>query len=374
MRTFLPVLMLYAAIHSGFAQAKAIEFLNPSFEDTPRLAHTPFGWYDCGFVDETPPDVHPNPAYNITTKAYDGKTYLGMVVRNNNTWEAVSQKLSQPMQKGYVYQLKIYLARSSTYMSITRLSDKPVNYDMPVRLRIFGGFSACDGWQFLAETPLIIHKEWKPYVLEFEYADEAYDHLILEAYYDEDISGPYVGNILVDHLSALIPVRWGASTPHKKAPKYTQRPIPVKNDSILNVDSSYFEDLTLENTIQPVSISETELANLVETYANRITFDDFGSLRRMLYKDEQTGKEKWVNLPLYTILEGLQQHPLTNLILVIVEKDADLAEKKKQSLKTALRNMGARNDQVIVRGWQENDAAKSWSGDPESGVLLRLIR
>ena len=93
-----------------------------------------------------------------------------------------------------------------------------------------------------------------------------------------------------------------------------------------------------------------------------------------MYADERTGKEKWVNLPLHTILEGLQQHPLTNLILVIVEKDADLAEKKKQSLKTALRNMGARKDQVIVRGWQETDATKSWSGNPDSGVLLRLIR
>ncbi len=121
-------------------------------------------------------------------------------------------------------------------------------------------------------------------------------------------------------------------------------------------------------------VSETELAAMVETYANRITFDDFGSLRRMLYTNPNTGKEKWVNLPLYTILEGLKQHSLATLTLVIVEKDPELAEKKKQSLKTALRNMGARNDQVIVRGWQETDAAKTWSGNPDSGVLLRLIR
>ncbi|HRI59483.1 MAG TPA: hypothetical protein PK228_07160, partial [Saprospiraceae bacterium] len=67
---------------------------NPSFEDTPKTGEVPVGWYDCGAAMETPPDVQPG-SFGVVSSPYDGNTYLGMVVRDNETWEAVGQQLQQ---------------------------------------------------------------------------------------------------------------------------------------------------------------------------------------------------------------------------------------------------------------------------------------
>lgn len=37
--------------------------------------------------------MQPSGSWNVTRVAQDGETYVGMVVRENNTWEAISQKL-----------------------------------------------------------------------------------------------------------------------------------------------------------------------------------------------------------------------------------------------------------------------------------------
>lgn len=351
------ILLFYGAVAlPGFVQSQSIQFSNPSFEDFANASTPPMDWHDCGFRGESPPDIQPNPTFNVTKKAYDGDTYLGMVVRDNKTWESVSQQISQPLQKGGCYTFEIYLARSLSYISVSRLTDNVANYATPVKLKVWGSFGHCDKEQLLATTPLVINKDWKPYRLIFE-AHEAYSYLLFEAYYDEPTLVPYNGNLLLDNLSEI-------------------QPYTCNEEDSFNPEGFAFEKEEEAEAPQPPikPVSETELAAMVETFANRITFDDFGSLKRMLYTDERTTEEKWVNLPLYNILEGLKQHSLATLTLVIVEKDPDLAEKKKQSLKTALRNMGAQKDQVIVRGWQETDATKSWSGNPDSGVLLRLIR
>lgn len=354
MKNQILLLLLCGATLPCFAQSQIIQLSNPSFEDFARASNPPINWYNCGFPGESPPDVQPDPTFSVSKDAYDGETYLGMVVRDNDTWESVSQRLSQPFQKGACYQFEIYLARSLSYQSVSRISDKAANYATPAKLKIWAGNGQCDKRQLLGATDRVIHTDWKPYSFQFD-ATGTWNYIILEAFYDEPTLVPYNGNILLDKISELKRVDCAFFT-----------------DEALGKNNTQVDEIAPQTPVTP--ISETELAATVETYANRITFDDFGSLRRMLYTDPQTGKERWVNLPLYSMLEGLKQHSLITLIIVIVEKDADLAEKKKQSLKTALRHMGARKDQVIVRGWQENDAAKSWLGNPDSGVLLRLIR
>lgn len=383
MRTFLPVLILCVAINSGFAQAQPIEFQNPSFEDFARASSAPIHWYNCGFQGESPPDVQPDPTFGVSKKAYDGDTYLGMVVRDNNTWEAVSQKLAQPMQIAQCYQLEIYLARSDTYLSVSRLTDKAANYGTPAKLQVFGGFNNCDGGQFLAETPVVKHTDWKRYVLQFEPAIEAFDYLIFQVYYDESMPHPYNGNILADHLSALTLVDCGTLPKRKNepAPLFIERKSPVytpqvdKTDSLLTYEESKpAEEPAQQQIVKPAPISATELLQIVETSAPRIAFDASGLLETSLYNDLASGAEKQVNLPLQSIVDGLKQHSLATLIIVIVEKDVALAEKKKQSLKAALSQIGGRQDQIIVRNWLEKDAEKTWLGNPASGVLMRLIQ
>ena len=107
-----------------------IHLKNPSFEDMPRVgvlgSRYIDGWYDCRakFPQETPPDIHPVPkgGWGVTTPSFDGQTYLGMVIRYNDTYEGVSQKLSTPLTAGKCYSFSLFMAPLySTSISYQRL-------------------------------------------------------------------------------------------------------------------------------------------------------------------------------------------------------------------------------------------------------------
>ncbi|NUO03369.1 MAG: hypothetical protein HUU01_22385, partial [Saprospiraceae bacterium] len=347
------------------------ELTNRSFEDPPGSSVTPSGWYDCGFEGETPPDILPSPTLNIGKTAYHRSTYLGLTVRDNNTWESISQELRQPMQKGACYQLEVYLARAHSYWGISRITGKEANYKEPALLRIFGGFDGCDGRQLLAETPTVSHTDWRRYVLQLEPALKPYDHLILEAHYgDGPMPGPNNGNVLVDSLSNLIPVDCNANPGLNKNPE----PEFAKRQMLSPKEADRDLPLPVSEAAKGEPISETQLLELITTTAPRIAFDPAGNLEHSHYTDPLTNKGKWANLLLKNILDGLAQHPLAILVIVIPEKDPNLAALKKQNLKEALVDLGALQEQVILRDWLEKDVEKVWYGNAESGVLMRLIR
>ncbi len=199
----------FFAIGNIFTQDEGSIFLtNPSFEDLPQHSKPPRGWYDCGFAGETPPDVQPSGEFGVIKPALDGQSYLGMVVRDNDTWEAVSQRLSTPMKKGQCYSFSIYLARSQLYISYSRLpsnSNKEANYITPAKLRIYGGFDYCDKQYMLAETNLVINDRWIEFNFKLEPLDD-YSHIIFEAFYKTPTLFPYNGNLLLDKASAIEPI------------------------------------------------------------------------------------------------------------------------------------------------------------------------
>ena len=141
-----------------FAQkSESISLRNPSFEDFYRAGHPPRGWFDCGASGETPPDIHPGepPLFGVRTLPADGNTYLGMVVRDNDTKESIGQQLSSPLLAGHTYRFSIQLTQSEWYISRSRMTNKETNYTTPVVLRIYGGQSLCDRQELLAESPPI---------------------------------------------------------------------------------------------------------------------------------------------------------------------------------------------------------------------------
>ena len=87
------LLFLFCSLFTFDVNAQdTIRLDNFSFEDFPRHSHVPKGWYDCGFPDESPPDIHPQMGggeFKVNMAPVDGKTYIGMVVRENGTWEAI---------------------------------------------------------------------------------------------------------------------------------------------------------------------------------------------------------------------------------------------------------------------------------------------
>ena len=202
---------------------------NPSFEDSPKLSHTPTDWFDCGFSGESPVDIHPvpNSDYQVTKTAIDGDTYLGMIVRDNETWEAVGQRLSQPLKAGKAYSFSMHLARSATYLSKmkktqaakeTSKKNGKINSATPIKLRIWGGNDYCKKGELLAESSLIINTRWLDFNFQFEPNIDV-DYITFEAFYKTPSPYPYNGNILLDNASSIVEIVDGFVT--KRSPRRT---------------------------------------------------------------------------------------------------------------------------------------------------------
>lgn len=204
-RWFILLFLLGLCVFSAQSQ-DTIYLTNPSFEDRPGASRPPRGWIDCGFENETPPDVQPTGGFNVTRPAFDGDTYMGMVVRDNDTWEAVTQKLSSPLMAGECYLFSIYLCRSDTYVSPTRKDPRTESsFTTPIKLRIWGGNWMCQKQELLGESPVVSNIDWQKFGFKFE-PKANYQYIILEAFYRTPVFFPYNGNILVDNASHIVRV------------------------------------------------------------------------------------------------------------------------------------------------------------------------
>lgn len=203
---------------------KTIELRNPSFEDTPHAGNNVksiSGWRDCGafyFDNESPPDIHlgmnekftnNNTFFNVNEKATHGYTFLGMVVRENETHEAVGQKLSSSLEAGKCYSFSIDLSRSKDYISpynpgVDNINSK--NFTTPVVFVIYGGRSICNIKELLAESIPVENTSWKRYEFEFR-PSENYSHIILGVYFDtSNEESAYNGNLLLDNASSIMEI------------------------------------------------------------------------------------------------------------------------------------------------------------------------
>lgn len=231
--SILTVLATFAGYFS-WAQKDTIKLTNPSFEDVPRHSHVPRGWYDCGFPGESPPDTQPDPAatFQVSKASYDGNSYLGLVVRDNDTWESVSQKLTRPMEKNKCYEFSLQMARSESYVSSSRVTEEQANYTTPAKVRIYGGFDYCDKQYLLGESKLVINTRWVEYKMKFEPIGN-YSHIIIEAFYNTPTLFPYNGNVLIDKASNLVQIPCDqpvADTEPEVKPAPVTKP-PVKTET-----------------------------------------------------------------------------------------------------------------------------------------------
>lgn len=186
------------------AQSDIIYLENPSFEDEPRAGWQPNSWIDCGFPGESAPDVQPFGGFGVTQPAQNQNTYLGLVVRDNKTWECVSQRLRRPIRKDQCYKFSIYLSRSAQYVSPTkREPNRLTNFEKGTVLRIYGGNGPRDRAELLASTEVINHTEWKQYKFEFTPEKSDYQYFFLEVYYKTPTMFYYNGNLLLDNASEI---------------------------------------------------------------------------------------------------------------------------------------------------------------------------
>ena len=162
---------------------------NASFEDIPSDATTPQEWFPC--KDMTTPDILPG-FWGVYNEPSNGETYVGIITRENGTFESFGQKLSDPVEKGTCYKTQIDLAHSKIYSG----------YNKPIHLRIYLGSTKCAKSQLIYQSPIIKHGHWKTYSIEFEPNDQ-YDYLLIEAYISEKPIN-HKGNILIDNLRPIM--------------------------------------------------------------------------------------------------------------------------------------------------------------------------
>jgi len=184
------LLLLFLSLTSFSGQpAEKIYFRNPSFEDTPGSGKCPKGWYS-GHQGSTP-DIMPG-AWDIKFLPQDGKTCVGLIVREDGTHEDISQAMKEPLVAGRCYAFTLYLAHSPQY----------VGYNKPTRRRIWGGVEKGERSELLATSPLIDHADWRQYKFELSPTSTA-TQLVFEVDYAPGVVFKYKGNLLLDNCSPL---------------------------------------------------------------------------------------------------------------------------------------------------------------------------
>ncbi len=270
-----------------------IKLDNPSFEDYPQAGHQPAGWFDCGFAGETPPDVNPTGQFKVSKDAYHGSTYLGMVTRDNNTWEAVGQRLKSPLLKGVTYTFSIYLARSEIYMSQSRTTGRDVNYVTPAILRVWAGSGYCAKEEMMGETDLVSAGSWQKFTMKFT-PKETHSYFMMEAFYKVPTLFPYNGNVLADNASDLVPempkeepkvavveTKPKSNTP-KNTPKQTVEPPRPPNVSIVKpTDKSTVTNPSVELRATATNISEKSQISVFFN-GSELTEFDFDKAKRLV--------------------------------------------------------------------------------------------
>ncbi len=180
---------LFLAITIGFQITTKIRLDNPSFEGQAQDATVPQGWHPC--AEGSTPDILPG-FWGVETEPEDGDTYMGLITREDGSFENVGQRLSQPLLPIECYEFSVALAHSKTYSG----------YNMPLKLVIWGCQTRCDKAQLLAESPLIDHEEWEEYKFTL-YPKKKYNYIILEAQGASGVFFGYKGNLLIDNCSTL---------------------------------------------------------------------------------------------------------------------------------------------------------------------------
>lgn len=173
---------------SVVAGGQPFHFDNASFEGEPQDATVPVGWFPC--AQATTPDILPGP-WGVYEEPSEGETFVGLITRQDGSWESIGQRLSGTLRKGECYTFSIDLAHSRTY----------AGYTGPLQLRVWGGRRKCDQTQLLFESPVIEDSDWTTYEVRF-YAEQPINYVVLEAYGKEEKIG-YRGNILIDHISPV---------------------------------------------------------------------------------------------------------------------------------------------------------------------------
>lgn len=345
-------LALFYSIASPFFVSKlkaqqVILLENPSFEDdSPNAGRPPAAWFYCGPPGETPPDIHPNEVFPQNLKAFEGQTYVGMVVRDNNTWEAIGQHLNTPLLANVCYSFSIYLAIPENFMSLSRSSQQPVNYNQSIRLRLWGAERHCEKLELVAESPGVKLHHWQKYTFIFEPL-QSLQVLILEAFYDiDDMALPNNACIFIDDASPIVPIDCQRKKPLSVLPTAT---IPVFENSV-------------------------ELRQWVHAQMMDFKMGPSGFFAQQdLFQDAQ-GTLWRTNRPLWLIAQALKQFSRADVRLVLSSNSPLHFSSLTKAVEEAASKSNLPYGRMLVTKARKPEKQSDWLwSDPLNGLFVRLL-
>lgn len=326
------------------AQPTLIQWGNPSFEDVPGPARPPLGWYFCGPHNETPPDVHPVQIMNVHLPAKHGKTYAGLVTRDNATQEVLGQALSSPIKKGHCYRLRIHAARATSFSSYSRLTEMPADFSQGVRLQLWAGDGHCNMQELLAQTATIQDTSWTAYDISFS-PRQQYDHFFFKVTYTAE-EPAYNGHVLIDHLSPIIEESCQDAAPP------TVMLLPKEAPSIG---------------------TSAQLAGLIEEQLPKVKWVKEGfSLEQQLLPPPGTNR-RWVygNIGIYQIAHLLSAYPDALLTVAVGPRKDPLQQHHIRLLAAEFMAAGLSPKQCLIRPVKKRDLKKTdWLQTQGSGDIL----
>lgn len=371
MNTFKIIFLLF--LIPVFTCGQEVIYLdNPSFEDMPRHSRQPRGWYDCGAFGASPPDTQPG-QFDVNQLPFDGDSYIGMVFRDNETWEVVSQRLESELLANQAYDFSIYLSRSELYLSPSRADSlSMINHTTPGKLRIWGGNGWCQKEELLAESTLVINTRWLEFHLEFM-PSKNYNTIVFEAYYKTPVMFYYNGNILMDNASPITPID------SLKGKRITQpEPHPMKEYPTPIVRNSN----TQTKPSEPRSESARPMINLNKKKPLKNSgLSDLTKLKAYISVSgediEFTYDEKNIISDGRRFLEKTVEKMLAlddeTILIIAVYDDLKDVDGKIKIIQNFMAESDLASDEYIVRKVKKSDKLKFWQSD--NGIVkIRLIR
>ncbi len=326
-----------------------IKLDNPSFEDYPQAAHTPQGWYDCGFAGESPPDVQPNLTFKVNRVASHGNTYLGLVVRDVNTWEAVGQRLKSPLLKGVNYTFSLDLSRSELYESQSQATKKTVNYITPVIIRVWAGTGYCSKAEMLDETEPVTVGNWKKYTFKFT-PKATHTHFMIEAFYKVPTVFPYNGNILVDNASDIVaeeekPIATAKQPP---PPVKTTTPKPIKTTK--TTTPSVLADVKTPKT-KPIPTTPIETVEETAVKNTKLQEGQIIKIEKMQFAPNSSDIQK----ESFPQLDEVYNLLVTNPTLIVeIGGHTNMVIEDMESIKLSTERARAVADYLVTKGIERN--------------------
>jgi hypothetical protein len=175
-------------ILTGYTSHSQIIIDNTSFEGTPADATMPAGWFAGS--EGTTPDILPG-YWGVYNEPEDGDSYVGMITRQDGSYESISQRLGGTVEQGSCYSMSLYLAFSDNY----------TGYNNPIHLRVWISDKKNKRQQLVFTSPKIKSEDWKKYSFDFTPETDKY-YIILEAFINEKPTS-HKGNILIDKISPI---------------------------------------------------------------------------------------------------------------------------------------------------------------------------